>query len=102
MTKTEKKIDKLISGALTLVCESAKEDVNGFLWLTHQVNFSKVSDSLVIRFMFESQTALSEAIEIGQTQQLALLSERILNQHDIKLTQALKQCRFEVVKAISK
>ena len=94
MTKTEKKIDKLICSALTIVCERAKLQDSGFSWLTHQVDFAKVSSSLVIRFMFDSPAALNRALV--DRHKLIKLTEQVLNQHDIKLAQPNKQCRFEV------
>lgn len=48
MRKTDKKIENNIRISLTKVCEQALKEVDGFLWLTHTVNYSKFPESLQI------------------------------------------------------
>ncbi|WP_299806133.1 hypothetical protein [uncultured Shewanella sp.] len=95
MRKTDKKIDNAIRVALTEVCETLKQEVEGFSWLTHRVNFSQGMDSLVITFMFESQVLLDKARSGRQTQQMIALTQASLKIDNICLANPSKQCRFE-------
>jgi len=61
MTKTDKKIDKQICQALTNVCEAAKIEVQGFLWLTHLINYKQFPDSLSIICIFDTKAELERA-----------------------------------------
>ncbi|WP_194756662.1 hypothetical protein [Aliidiomarina indica] len=56
MRKTDKKLDNQIVKALTGVCEASKNDVSGFDWLTHEVNYQRFPDSLVITLVFTEST----------------------------------------------
>lgn len=48
MTKTEKRLDKVIRVALTQACELAKEHVHEFSWLTHTADLKKLPQSLKV------------------------------------------------------
>jgi hypothetical protein len=52
MRKTDKKTDQQIVRALTAVCESAKDDVEGFEWLTHEVDYQRFPESLQVTLAF--------------------------------------------------
>ena len=62
MTKTEKKLEQQLIEALTEVCEIAKENLPGFQWITHEVNFKQWPKSLRVICQFENQGDLSKAL----------------------------------------
>ncbi|GIU07705.1 MULTISPECIES: Fis family transcriptional regulator [unclassified Shewanella] len=95
MRKTDKKIDNIIRLALTEVCETLKEKVEGFIWLTHSVNFSQGLNSLVVTFMFESQALLDKAYLEQQTNQMITLAQARLKMDNISVANPKKQYRFE-------
>ncbi|WP_275978045.1 hypothetical protein [Idiomarina rhizosphaerae] len=41
MRKTDKKLEREIIRELTQMCEVAKFDHEGFIWLTHEVNYQR-------------------------------------------------------------
>lgn len=57
MNKTHKKLDKQIIEQLTIACESAKEELPQFLWLTHEVSYQKFPKSLLVTCMFDTWEA---------------------------------------------
>ncbi|WBA09730.1 Fis family transcriptional regulator [Salinivibrio kushneri] len=59
MRKTDKKYDKAIREALTEVCELTMENIEGFEWLTHEVNYQRFPQSLTVRLMFKDQQTLA-------------------------------------------
>lgn len=67
MRKTDKKIDKQIVQALTKVCHQALEDIEGFVWLTHQVNFAQFPQSLQVICVFETDQQLASFVAKQQT-----------------------------------
>ena len=69
MRKTDKKVDNQIRLTLTDVCEKALKKVEGFQWLTHQVNYSNFPQSLRITCIFETNEQLS-VFSSGENKQL--------------------------------
>lgn len=54
MRKSDKKIDNQLCKALTEVCESSLENIAGFKWLTHLVNYQRFPESLHIVLVFQT------------------------------------------------
>ncbi len=59
MKKSDKKIENNLRKSLTDVCENALEDIDGFVWLTHQVNYASFPDSLLITCVFKTNSQLA-------------------------------------------
>jgi len=96
MRKTDKKMDNAIRQALTEVCEHALEEIEGYQWITHQVNYDAFPDSLSIQCAFVSQSAI-EALK--QTQQDRVLKKAVTTQLatlNIKMKHSDKQITFIV------
>ncbi|GLR71937.1 Fis family transcriptional regulator [Agaribacter marinus] len=70
MKKTIKKLENNIVNALTEVCETAKDDIDGFIWLTHTVDFSNFPSSLLITCVFDTNASLNNAKAEAQDTQL--------------------------------
>ena len=62
MRKTDKKVEKQLISALTHVCEQALEQVSGFLWLTHTVNFNNFPQSLRVVCVFDTEEHRSQYV----------------------------------------
>ncbi|WP_299491609.1 Fis family transcriptional regulator [uncultured Shewanella sp.] len=62
MTKTEKKLDNAIREVLMLACQDILGLVDGFEWLTHQVNMKSVATTLMVSCIFDSQLSQSQAV----------------------------------------
>ncbi len=71
MKKTNKKLDKQISQALTQACEAAKEKVTGFQWLTHFADYHHFPGSLSVVCVFDSNAELEQA-QLQQHDQLLI------------------------------
>ena len=61
MTKSDKKTEKSIILALTNVCEIALDTVEGFQWITHNVNYKDFPNSLSILCVFDNPESLISA-----------------------------------------
>ncbi|ATG80036.1 hypothetical protein [Pseudoalteromonas sp. 1_2015MBL_MicDiv] len=75
MTKTQKQRDKQIRSVLTIACETIKETVFGFHYLTHSVDLNNETNTLKVQCYFNDDIALESA-----TPQLDELKDIILNQ----------------------
>ena len=63
LTKTTKKLDNNICKALTVACESALHDFDGFSWLTHRVDYTNFPASLMITCVFETEDNIKKMEE---------------------------------------
>lgn len=95
MKKSDKKIDNALREALTNVCETALGSVDGFVWLTHLVNYSAFPNSLKIICVFETDESLSNAIETKQDEYFYTLVNRELSAANIKLNKLRQQVSFD-------
>ena len=84
MNKTVKKLDNSVVKALTVVCESAKQSVIGFEWLTHSANYSNFPGSLMITCVLDKSQSVDvmllkeQDIELRKQIQKQLLKVGIL------------------------
>ena len=77
MRKSDKKLDNQIVKALTQVCHFALEDIDGFEWLTHTVNFDRFPESLKVVCVFNRNDKLAHYLKSSSKDSLAL---QIINQ----------------------
>ncbi|WOJ92539.1 hypothetical protein R0135_12180 [Congregibacter variabilis] len=95
MRKTDKKIDRDLSAALTRVCHVALETVPGFAWITHFVNYQNFPRSLVIVSVFETDELLRAACALQLDQTLSDLIETELKAINIPINPKDGQLRCD-------
>lgn len=95
MRKSDKKLDNQIVKALTQVCHSALDDIDGFKWLTHTVNFDKFPDSLKIVCVFDSNITLATYLKSSDNNGLASMISSSLADIGIELKSAKNQIELD-------
>ncbi|GIC76473.1 Fis family transcriptional regulator [Moritella sp. F3] len=95
MTKTEKKIDNNLCKVLTDVCETAKDEIQGFQWLTHQVNYANFPASLKLICVFDSNADIAQLAVSKQDLRLKALLTQALISMEVKLKNPNKQIKFD-------
>jgi len=95
MKKTDKKIDNQICKSLTIVCEIAKEEVQGFQWLTHLVNYNQFPESLSIICVFDTKTELEQAHQQKKDQLIIGLIKSELEQINIRFKDIKRHVSFD-------
>lgn len=85
MRKMDKKIDNKLRSVLIDVCEVALKDIDGFLWLTHLVNYSNFPKSLKIICIFDTNDKVSTFTSKNNQDQLIQLIQLKLTTIDIKV-----------------
>jgi len=74
MRKNDKKLDNSIRIQLTEVCDYALDHTQGFLWLTHTVDYKRFPNSLAVRCVF---TANSLAAASQETPRNPLIKDKL-------------------------
>jgi len=61
LKKNEKKTENAIVKALNGVCEKLKDESDGFIWLTHFVDYSRFPQSLKLVYVYDTNDSLINA-----------------------------------------
>lgn len=102
MRKTDKKKENSVRLALTEVCEIALEEVVGFRWLTHFVDYDKFPDSLSVVCVFETKKELDTARSMQKDTLLCKLIDQKLNSAGIKVRNINKRVSFDTEEECNK
>jgi hypothetical protein len=95
----DKKRDKALTEALTAVCEKALEQIPGFEWLTHDVDFQRPEQSLRITCVFATSADIEMAREQGLLQCLQAWIKISLKEQAIALATPGKQIVYDAESA---
>lgn len=95
MKKTDKKTENAIRLALTEVCEVALDEVPGFKWITHFVNYAAFPSSLLIVCVFGTKNQLSSALSTHQDDFLRTLITNKLSAASIQCKDSQQYVRFD-------
>lgn len=95
MRKSDKKIENQIRDVLTDVCENTLKGYDGFLWVTHTVNFSSFPQSLKIVCVFDTNQYRTHFLEGCGQQEVATVIGKAFNQVGIKLKNADKHISYD-------
>lgn len=95
MRKSDKKLDKQICDELTQVCHMALAEIDGFVWLTHLVNYNRFPDSLIIVCVFETDQMLALANAQGADIKLRNWIVTQLKLIDIRIQKPNQQVLFD-------
>lgn len=91
MRKSDKKIDNAIRVVLTDVCDIALEKYDGFVWLTHFVNYNHFPDSLSVVCVYETNEQLANT----NKDELRFIIKDKLASIDIKLKDIRQHVSFD-------
>jgi hypothetical protein len=93
MQKTVKKLDNNVVRALTQVCETAKQKVPGFNWLTHRADYANFPASLVVTCVFNSRAEVDEV----RKQELDIYLRKLIQGSLLRVGVVLKDARRNMV-----
>jgi len=95
MRKTDKKIDNQLRLVLTDVCEIALKEINGFLWLTHLVNYSSFPKSLKMVCIFDTNESLTDFMSKDSNKDLEWLIQSQLAEIAVNLTKVTNHISYD-------
>lgn len=102
LSKTQKKIDNTICKALTEICEDTLKTLDGFVWLTHRVNYANFPASLIITCIFNTETQQTALLNNGQEAEIRKLIHASLLKIGVKLAKPSFQIRWDNEEACEK
>lgn len=102
MKKSDKKTENSIREALTAVCELALEDIAGFMWISHFVNYNDYPDSLLVVCVFDTDDALASVVSTHKDDYLRTLISEKLAAAGIPIGRLRQQVSFDTEQACNK
>lgn len=81
--------------ALTTACETAKAEIPGFQWLTHQLDFAAFPASLVVVWVFDTQASKDRALAQGLSARMVELTAEALAEIAISLDAVARHVHFD-------
>lgn len=99
MKKSDKKIENSLREGLTEVCDAALGNVQGFVWLTHLVNYKSFPTSLKIICVFETDSELAKIREDNQDEYFYQLISEKLSTVNIQIKTLRQQVYFDTEEA---
>jgi hypothetical protein len=88
-------IERRLVATLTEACETAKAQIVGFEWLTHEVDYDKFPSSLRVVWVFDTQDNMNQALGSGQGERMVELTAIALNEADVFVSQASAHVQFD-------
>lgn len=95
MRKSDKKIENQIRDVLTDVCEDTLKGYDGFLWVTHTVNFSSFPQSLKIVCVFDTNQDRTNFLEGEGHKEVSMTIQKAFSQVGIALKNSDKHISYD-------
>lgn len=89
------KIERRLSRALRAACKVAENEVSGFAWVTHAVDYKEYPDTLMVTWVFDSPASLREAMENGVHDRLCTLTAEAFAKSGVRIEDATPHVRFD-------
>ncbi|MCH8552999.1 MAG: hypothetical protein LAT62_13765 [Natronospirillum sp.] len=96
LTKRQsKQLERELVATLTEACETAKAEVPGFSWLTHDTAGEDFSAGLRVTWIFDSQASLDRALADGHGERMRALTQAALAEADIEVPDLTACTQFD-------
>ncbi|WP_275545754.1 MULTISPECIES: hypothetical protein [unclassified Pseudomonas] len=89
-------IERELIRALTLACETAKSEVVGFQWLTHDVDYEQFPQSLVVTWVFDTEANKARALASADKARMLALTLAAFDEVGISVSRIADHVAFSV------
>ncbi|QJI30045.1 hypothetical protein HKK55_15515 [Pseudomonas sp. ADAK18] len=89
------RIERRLVATLTEACETAKAEILGFDWLTHEVDYTAFPQSLRVIWVFDTRSNKEQALAKGEGQRMRELTGAALRDADVDLPSLERCVRFD-------
>jgi len=89
--RKQQQIERQLIASLTDACETAKAEIPGFIWLTHDNGNHEFPAGLRVTWIFDTQANLDRALANGDDQRMRALTRVALEQTNID-SQLISTC----------
>ncbi|MBV6824596.1 hypothetical protein [Pseudomonas sp. PD9R] len=93
--REQAQIERLLVVTLTEACETAKAEIVGFEWLTHEVDYNDFPSSLRVIWVFDTQAQMNLALASGQRERMIELTSAALYEADVQLRPIAAHVQFD-------
>jgi hypothetical protein len=93
--REQAQIERRLIATLTEACETAKAEIVGFCWLTHEVDYALFPSSLMVVWVFDTQASQSQALACGQDKRMLELTAQALLAAGIHISQVQAHLHFD-------
>jgi hypothetical protein len=88
-------IERRLVAALTEACETAKAEIIGFAWLTHEIDYAVFPSSLEVIWVFDSLAQKDQALAAGQGERMVELTAMALREANVLVSPVAACVRFD-------
>lgn len=99
MSSPERKysaVERELIRTLTTACETAKSEIVGFQWLTHEVDFERFPQSLRVTWMFDSEASRARALASPDKARMLELTQAAFDEVGISISSIAEHVAFSV------
>nr|WP_244157152.1 hypothetical protein [Pseudomonas argentinensis] len=89
-------IERELIRTLTDACETAKSEIVGFQWLTHEVNYPRFPESLIVTWMFDSEASKARALAGAEKAMMLALTQAAFEEVGISVSRIADHVAFSV------
>jgi hypothetical protein len=89
-------IERELIRTLTLACETAKSEIVGFQWLTHDVDYEQFPQSLVVTWVFDSEANKARALGNSDKARMLALTLAAFDEVGISVLSIAEHVAFSV------
>lgn len=93
-------IERELIRTLTDACETAKSEIVGFQWLTHDVNYERFPESLIVTWVFDSEANKARALASADKARMLALTLAAFEEVGISVTRITEHVAFLVEQPI--
>lgn len=89
------RIERRLIASLTDACETAKAEIVGFDWLTHEVDYQAFPQSLRVIWVFDTEANKGRALEAGLATRMVELTSMALDNADVSAPHVGRHVYFD-------
>lgn len=89
-------IERELIRTLTDACETAKSEIVGFQWLTHDVDYERFPQSLIVTWMFDTEANKAKALASADKARMLALTLAAFEEVGISVTRTADHVTFSV------
>lgn len=93
--RDQAQIERRLVATLTEACETAKAEVVGFSWLTHEIDYGVFPSSLMVVWIFDTQANKDQALANGQGERMVELTAAALRAADVLVSPVSAHVHFD-------
>lgn len=93
--RDQAQIERRLVATLTEACETAKAEIVGFSWLTHEMDYGVFPSSLRVVWIFDTQANKDQALASGQGERMVELTAVALRDADVLVSPVAAHVCFD-------